>query len=127
MTKIDRNPVMELIYAISNAGHAEMHLLELMAINPDEAFMFTESLDKARSIRVSLMEQLSYNFTMVNPLWCVFKHLILLLTHLMEEYEKSKSTLILKASQDTMLLIDDLLSMPEVELKHCARCEKDKE
>ena len=129
MDKIDRKEIVELMHACANAAHAEYHLVELMSINCDETSIideFVKQLDCIRNIRVGLMEQLSRQCESVNPLWCVLKHLLLLQFHLFEVYEKSKNVDILKKSQQTMLVIDDLLSVDGLNvLKSCPRCEDD--
>ncbi len=84
------------------------------------------NLNKIREIRVKLMTKLQEENPAIKGIWCTFKHLLLTEFHLFEIYEKTYDIEILKMSQDVHLIIDELLSMDELnELEGCPRCEED--
>lgn len=124
--KIDRNEILEMIYACSNAAHAEYHLVEMLTINKDEAEVFTlnKSLQALRQIRIDLFDELNKKIPNVNPLWCVYKHLFLLQFHLFEIYEKNLDSNILSLSQNVMSTIDELMSVELNNWKKCPHCKE---
>ena len=129
MKNTDRNDIMELIYAISNTAHAEYHLIESLIINADIIPKnLPENVLELRKLRVELMIMLQELRPNIGGLWCVFKHLFLTETHLMELYEKDLNYKYLEKAQKIREIVDDLLSIENIDkFKSCQRCDKDKE
>lgn len=128
MEKIDRKDIVELLYAISNVAHAEYHLVETLMINQDIAPQpLIDQLQKLRTIRTSLMTQLSIIKPQAGKLWCIIKHLLLTEFHLFELYERDLNKYYLKQALDVHMVIDEMLAIDGLEqLQDCPRCDDDK-
>jgi len=128
MEYIDRDGMEELLYAIQNAAHIELHLLELQEKNSSKGDL-SEYIEKSRSIRRDLMFKLCDMFddNNVGAIWCTLKHALLLHLHLLELYQKDYDKFYIDKAKDTYLMINDLLKLKYTNYSNCARCENDKE